>query len=111
MWQLIQLDCHLISIQSIAEKCGPAVSSAHLSLHAFTSYDSASCFKEKEKIKLFELMKEKEERMHMFTLLGCNWNQMEDLFQRLEKFVSYIFGQKNVSSVNAAHFNIFQTTG
>ena len=35
----------------------------------------------------------------------------ENLFQRREKFVCCIFEQRNVSSVNASRFNIFQTTG
>ena len=52
-------------------------------------------------------MKETEEFVYTFRLLGCNWKLTEDLFQRLEKFVCCIFGQKNVSSVNAARFNIF----
>ena len=56
-------------------------------------------------------MKETEEFLNTFRHLGCNWNLTEDWFQRLEKFVSYIFGQGNVFSFNAARFIIFQTTG
>ena len=52
-------------------------------------------------------MKETEEFVHTFLLLGGNWNLTEDLFQRLEKFVCSIFGQRNVSSLNAARLNIF----
>ena len=67
--------------------------------------------REMEKTKPFELMKETEEFVHSLKLLGCNWIQTEDLFQRLEKFVCCIFGQRNVSSVNSACFSISQTTG
>ena len=56
-------------------------------------------------------MKETEEFVHTFKHLGCNWNQTEDLFQRLEKIVCCIFGQRNVSSVNVARCGIFLTTG
>ena len=41
MWRLVLVDRRLISVRSVAEKCGPAVSSSLLSLHAFTRcYDT-----------------------------------------------------------------------
>ena len=72
---------------------------------------NVSCFKRKRKIKPFESMKETGVFVHTFRLLGGKWNQTKNLFQQLEKLVCCIFGQRNVSSVNAAHFSIFQTTG
>ena len=56
-------------------------------------------------------MKEPEKFVHTFRLIGCNWNQTEDLFQQLEKFVYCIFEQRNVSSFNPDCFKILPTTG
>ena len=40
-------------------------------------------------------MKETEEFVHTFRLLGCNWKLIEDLCQQLEKFMcSYIWREK-----------------
>ena len=97
----------LISVRSFAENRKPVVSSAMLSLDAFTGCDSISCFKRKGKIKPFDLMKETEEFVDTFRLKSCNRNLTEDLFQRLEKFVCRIFGLRNVSFINDARFNIF----
>ena len=101
----------LISIQSNARKCGPDISSSLLSLHVFTGCDTISCFKGKGKIKSSGLMKETEESVQTFKVLGCNWHLTKDLFQQLEKFLCCVFGHRNVSSVNAARFNIFHSTG
>ena len=49
--------------------------------------------------------------MQTFKPLGCNWHLTKDLFQQLEKFLCCVFGQRNVSSVNTARFNIFHLTG
>ena len=76
----------MISVRSVGEKCGPVVSSALFSLHAFTGCDSVCCFKGKGKIKSFKLMKETEEFGHTFKFLGCDINLTKDLFQQLETF-------------------------
>lgn len=101
----------LLSVRPVSEKCGPAVSSALLTLHAFTGCDSVSCFKGKGKLKPFQLMQEKEEHVQTFRLLGSTWDLTEDLLQRLEQFVCCLFGQKTVSSVNDARVNLFKATG
>ena len=48
--------------------CRPVVSSALLSLHAFTGCDGVSCFNGKEKIKSFELIKKRGVYAHFQTL-------------------------------------------
>ena len=101
----------LLSVRPVAEKCGPAVSSAFLSLHAFTGCDSVSSFKGKGKVKPFRMMQEKPEFMDTFRLLGTSWDLTEDVFVRLERFVCCMFGQSSSQSSNEARVNIFKATG
>ena len=70
-----RLSC-LMSVWSVAEKCGPVVSSGLFSLRAFTGCVSVSYFKGIRKIKPFELMKETGVWAHFQTLkleLESDW--------------------------------------
>jgi len=68
-----------------------------------------SAFKGKDKIKALQLLLENSEFVDAFKALGSKcFDLTDDTFEGLEKFVCHLYGQKSVTTVNDARYNMFR---
>ena len=91
----------IINVTKIAEKYSQVNCAALLGIHAFTSCDRASAFKEKGKVKAIRLLQKKENYQRVFSRLGDEW---DDLLSTLSEFTCALYGKPRTTNVNEVRY-------
>ena len=94
----------IINVTKIAENYSQVNCAALLGLHAFTSCDSTSAFKEKGKVKAIKLLQKKENYQMVFARLGEEWDINEDLLSALSEFTCALYSKSRIASVNKVRY-------
>ena len=97
-----------IDLKDIQNTIGKEVSDALIGLHCFTGCDSVSSFKGKGKKKALTMLLKDKELCGAFKDLGERFEPNPEMISALEAFVCQLYGQKKVTEVNQARYNMFR---
>ena len=98
----------LIDVKSIAQELGQDLSSALLSLHAFTGCDTTSAFVRKGKLVPMRTLRSNEEYIPYFNSLGTSDKISDAQFKALEGFTCLLYGARAVTSdINKLRYTMF----
>ena len=98
-----------ISINEIFDFCSKEFCKALPGFHAFTGCDNTASFNQKGKSRSLKLLKKNENLQRLFLKLS-NWDNIKDLdITILESFVCVLYGKRNHTSIDEAHFEMFRT--
>ena len=96
-----------ISINQICQAVGINDCKALPAIHAFTGCDYTASFSRKGKIRHLKLLEKDEEAQYVFCNVGFREVVSEDTSKGIERFVCKLYGQKHLSSVDEARFQMF----
>lgn len=97
-----------INVNQLYQTLGVKVCKALPALHAFTGCDYTASFSRKGKIKPLKILEKDTRLQDIFAGLGSAESLSVEEIEEIEKFVCQLYGQKRLSSVNEARFELFQ---
>ena len=96
-----------INVNELHTALGEPLCNSVLAYHSFTGCDYSASFSRKGKIKPFKILEKMPDVQEAFSQLAATEGVSDDTITKIEKFVSLMYGKKNVTSVNDARTNIF----
>ena len=96
----------VINLTEMRNQLGKELCYSLVGLHTFTGCDSTSAFYGKGKKKAFDIVESEPDFQRVFTLLGSDFELVDELQESLEQFVCHLYGHPG-NDVNHLRYKLF----